>query len=59
MKQDRVMLPQAVAPQVKAYAKRERVTVPRAAEELIAEGLRAKGLSLPSPQEDKPIPSPR
>ena len=53
------MLPQAVAPQVKAYAKRERVTVPRAAEELIAEGLRAKGLSLPSPQEDKSTPSPR
>jgi hypothetical protein len=42
MKQDRVMLPQAVAPLVKAYAKRERVTVPRAAEELIAAGLRAK-----------------
>ncbi|MEN9360197.1 MAG: hypothetical protein RL095_1732 [Verrucomicrobiota bacterium] len=36
------MLPQAVAPLVKAYAKRERVTVPRAAEELIAAGLRAK-----------------
>ena len=50
------MLPQAVAPQVKAYAKRERVTVPRAAEELIAAGLQAKGLT--PAQESAAIPAP-